>query len=77
MIVGFGDRLTLFALIAGPDEYGDRGVMSFIVSHASIVYEQNLEPDGADVAEAMPVYDPDDDWVPAKEVSGPLASATQ
>jgi hypothetical protein len=42
-----------FAVIAWPQEYGESGVMSFIVSHAGIVYEQNLGPDGADTAEAM------------------------
>ena len=73
-----GDRMQAgFALIAWPEEYGESGVMSFMVSHAGIVYEQNLGPDGAETAEAMSTYDPDDGWIPAKEVSGPQASATQ
>jgi len=42
-----------------------------------IVYEQNLGPDGADAAEAISAYDPDDGWIPAKEVSGPQANAKQ
>jgi len=67
-----GDRMQAgFALIAWPEEYGESGVMSFLVSHAGIVYEQNLGPDGADIAEAMTVYDPDADWIPAEEVNGP------
>ena len=60
-----------FALIAWPDEYGESGVMSFIVSHSGIVYEQNLGPDGAEVAKALTSYNPEEGWVPAKEVSGP------
>ena len=60
-----------FALIAWPEEYGKSGVMSFMVSHAGIVYEQNLGPDGAKIAEEMPSYDPGEGWLPAKEVSGP------
>jgi len=73
-----GDNMRAgFAAIAWPKEYGKSGVMSFIVSHAGIVYEQNLGPDGADTAEAMPAYDPDAGWIPAKEVSGPQTSATQ
>ena len=73
-----GDNMRAgFALIAWPDEYGDSGVMSFMVSHAGIVYEQNLGSDGADTAEAMLAYDPDEGWIPAKEVSGPQASTTQ
>lgn len=73
-----GDQMRAgFAVIAWPVEYGESGVMSFMVSHAGIVYEQNLGPDGAGVAETMPAYDPDADWIPAKEVSGPQAGATQ
>jgi len=70
-----GDRMQAgFALIAWPEEYGESGVMSFLVSHAGIVYEQNLGPDGADTAEAMSAYDPDADWTPAEEVNGPSAN---
>jgi len=66
-----------FALIAWPDEYGESGVMSFIVSHAGIVYEQNLGPDSAETAKDMQLYDPDPDWVPSKEVNGPQAGTAQ
>ena len=70
-----GDRMQAgFAMIAWPEEYGESGVMSFLVSHAGIVYEQNLGPDGADIAEAMSAYDPDADWIAAEEVNG-VASA--
>jgi len=70
-----GDRMQAgFALIAWPEEYGESGVMSFLVSHAGIVYEQNLGSDGADIAEAMSAYDPDEGWIPAEEVNGPSAS---
>jgi len=58
-----------FALIAWPEAYGESGVMSFIVNHSGVVYEQNLGPDGAAVAKAMQAYDPDSNWVPTKEVS--------
>ena len=67
-----GGRMRVgFALIAWPNEYGESGVMSFMVSHAGIVYEQNLGIDGAELAEAMSSFNPDDGWVPAKEVSEP------
>jgi hypothetical protein len=66
-----GDNMRAgFALIAWPEEYGESGVMSFIVSHSGIVYEQNLGPDGAEVAEAMTIYNPEEGWTPTKEVSG-------
>ncbi len=73
-----GDQMRAgFALIAWPEEYGESGVMSFLVSHAGIVYEQNLGPDGADVAEATTAFDPGEGWIPAEEVNGPQAGATQ
>lgn len=73
-----GDKMRAgFALIAWPEAYGESGVMSFLVSHAGIVYEQNLGPDGAEVAKAMPSYNPDEAWLPVQEVSGPQAEVTQ
>ena len=66
-----GDNMRAgFALVAWPDEYGESGVMSFIVSHSGIVFEQNLGPDGTEVAKAMNSYNPDENWIPAKEVGG-------
>ena len=47
------------------------GIMSFIVSHAGIIYEQNLGPDGADIAKEMLMYNPDSNWVAVKEVNAP------
>jgi len=66
-----------FALIAWPEDFGESGVMSFILSHAGIVYEQNLGPVGGEIAEAMSAYDPDEGWIPAKEVNGPQGSGAQ
>ena len=60
-----------FALIAWPETYGKSGVMSFIVNHEGIVHEQNLGPDGAETAAAITAYNPDENWVAVKEVSGP------
>ena len=73
-----GDKMWAgFAVIAWPEKYGESGVMSFIVSHSGIVYEQNLGPDGAATAKAMLDFDPDAGWIPAKEVSGTQASTAQ
>ena len=73
-----GDQMRAgFAVIAWPDEYGDSGVMSFMVSHAGIVYEQDLGPDSASIAAAMQLYDPGPGWTPVQEVNGPVAGASQ
>lgn len=60
-----------FALIAWPEEYGESGVMSFIVNHEGIVHEQNLGPDGGETVAAITAYNPDENWVAVKEVGGP------
>jgi hypothetical protein len=51
-----------FAAVAWPVRYGDTGVMTFMVSHAGIVYEKDLGPDSATVANAMTRFNPDASW---------------
>ena len=73
-----GDQMRSgFAVIAWPVEYGETGVMSFMVSHAGIVFEQDLGPDSASIAEAMQAYDPGPSWIPVQEVNTPGAAAEQ
>lgn len=73
-----GDQMRAgFAVIAWPDEYGDSGVMSFMVSHAGIVYEQDLGPDSASIAAALQIYDPGPGWTPVQEVNVPEAGGSE
>jgi Protein of unknown function (DUF2950) len=51
-----------FAAIAWPARYGDTGVMSFMVSHAGIVYEKDLGPNSDAIARAMTTFNPDPSW---------------
>jgi hypothetical protein len=51
-----------FAAIAWPVRYGDTGVMSFMVSHAGVVYEKDLGPGSAAIAQAMTRFNPDSTW---------------
>jgi len=57
-----------FAAIAWPVRYGDTGVMSFMVSHAGILYEKDLGPNTNSIAQAMVTFNPDPSW---HEVSVP------
>ena len=41
---------------------GETGVMTFIVSHNSDVYEKDLGPDTAQAAAAINVFNPDKSW---------------
>jgi hypothetical protein len=69
-----GQMRAGFAVIAWPVDYGETGVMSFMVSHAGIVYEQDLGPDSASIAQAMLAYDPGPGWTQVEEVDGPDAA---
>jgi hypothetical protein len=59
-----------FALIAFPAEYGNSGVMSFIVNHDGVVYSQDLGPDTAKRAMAIEKFDPVAPW--KREDSGEI-----
>jgi hypothetical protein len=54
-----GKMLLGFALVAYPAEYGNSGVMTFIVNQEGIIYEKNLGKDTKRIAEAMKIFDPD------------------
>jgi len=64
-----GKRMTNgFALVAWPAQYGETGVMSFMVSHDGQVFEKDLGKNGATTAQSMKAFDPDSSW---KEVDVP------
>jgi len=56
-----------FALIAWPAEYGESGVMSFMISHEGEVFEKDLGPDSDQEARLMTKFDPDSSWVEVKD----------
>ena len=60
-VVG-GKMIGGFALVAYPAEYRNSGVMTFIVNHAGIVFQQDLGPDTAKRAERMISFNPDQTW---------------
>ena len=55
MIGGFG-------LIAYPAEYGNSGVMTFMVNHAGTVYQKDLGPRTESIAKRIYSFDPDQTW---------------
>ncbi len=62
-----GAMIGGFALAAAPVDYGVTGVMTFIVSHDGVVYEQDLGPDTLDQFNAMKLYNPDPAWEPVAQ----------
>jgi hypothetical protein len=51
-----------FAAVAYPAQYGNTGVMTFIVNHDGVVYEKDLGPKTAELARAMTQFDPGSGW---------------
>jgi len=51
-----------FALVAYPDEYGNSGVMTFIVNQDGVVYEKDLGKETEKIARTMKKFDPDETW---------------
>ncbi len=62
--VAQGRMIGGFALIAYPAEYGNSGVMTFIVNHDGTVYEKDLGPESAGLARKISKFDPDKTWKP-------------
>jgi hypothetical protein len=57
-----GKMIGGFALVAYPANWGNSGVMTFIVNHDGVVYQKDLGPSTAAVARAMQRFDPDSTW---------------
>ena len=57
-----GKMIGGFALVAYPAQYGSSGIMTFIVNHDGVVYEKDLGPKTAAVAQAMTKFNPDKTW---------------
>ncbi len=51
-----------FGLVAYPAEYGNSGVMTFIVNHAGVVLQKDLGSNTARIASRMTAFDPDQTW---------------
>jgi hypothetical protein len=57
-----GKMIGGFALVAYPAEYRNSGVMTFIVNHTGDIFQKDLGPNTAKVAERMTSYNPDATW---------------
>jgi hypothetical protein len=57
-----GKMIGGFGLIAWPAEYGNSGVMTFLVNHAGTVYQKDLGKRTETIAERTTLFDPDETW---------------
>jgi hypothetical protein len=63
-----GKMIGGFGLLAYPAEYGNSGVMTFVVNHSGTVYQKDLGNSTASLAGRMTWFDPDQTW---KKVDAP------
>jgi hypothetical protein len=57
-----GNMIGGFALVAYPAEYGNSGVMTFLVNNAGVVFQKDLGPRTSRIASRMTAFNPDHTW---------------
>jgi hypothetical protein len=62
-----GNMMGGVALVAFPAEYGNSGVMTFIVNHEGKIFQKDLGANTRSAAQAMKEFDPDKSWVEVKQ----------
>jgi Protein of unknown function (DUF2950) len=62
-----GKMIGGFAVVAYPAQYGNSGVMTFIVNHDGKVFQKNVGQNTASIARSMKEFNPDSTWTEVKE----------
>jgi hypothetical protein len=62
-----GNMIGGFAMVAWPAEYGESGVMTFIVNQQGRVYQRDLGAKTSKIVRKMTDYDPATDWRPSAD----------
>jgi hypothetical protein len=62
-----GKMIGGFGLVAYPADYGNSGVMTFMVNHAGTVYQKDLGEDTEARAKSIKSFDPDKTWTKVEE----------
>lgn len=57
-----GNMLAGFAMVAWPADYGDSGIMTFVVNQQGVVREKDMGPDTDAIGPKMRTYNPDATW---------------
>jgi Protein of unknown function (DUF2950) len=55
-----------FAFLAYPAEYRKTGVMSFLINQDGQLFQKDLGPQTAELAESLGSFDPDPSWSPVE-----------
>jgi len=57
-----GDMIGGFAAVAYPAEYGNSGIMTFMINHNGDIYEKDLGDNTAQAASRITSFNPDHTW---------------
>lgn len=57
-----GRMVAGFAMVAYPAEYGESGIMTFVVNQNGKIYQKNLGKNSAKIGAAMTSFDPGPGW---------------
>ncbi len=57
-----GRMIGGFGLIAYPAEYGNSGIMTFLVNHDGVVFQKDLGPETEERASKIDAFAPDNGW---------------
>jgi Protein of unknown function (DUF2950) len=66
-----GKMILGFAIVAYPAEYGNSGIMTFMVNQEGTIYQRNLGKNTKRRAEAMKIFNPDKTWQKTSETVKP------
>lgn len=69
-----GKMIGGFALVAAPAQWGNSGVMTFIVNQDGVIFQKDLGPNGLAIARDMKTFDPGTGWT---RVENPDTSGAQ
>ena len=62
-----GKMVGGFALVAYPAEYGNSGVMTFIINQDGVLFQKDLGKTTTEAATSMSAFDPDTSWSRVEE----------
>ena len=65
-----GKMIGGFALVAYPAKYGSSGIMTFIVNHDGVVYQNDLGRNTEKAAQAIKLFNPDSMWEKVENDAG-------
>jgi hypothetical protein len=60
-----GKMIGGFALVAYPAQYGNSGIMTFLVNYDGVVFQEDLGPDTGKLARKIESFAPDQSWTKA------------